>query len=274
MKGLKKVILLLSLLSVAAAAPKTHFDHQKFDRVLRKFVANGRVNYAGIKADHGLLQQYLDKLEAVNPRDFEKWSRAEKMAFWINAYNAITIEGIVRHYPIQYGGIIARLRFPRESIRQIDGFWDKVFVKVMGKDYSLNHIEHQILRAKYQDPRVHFALVCASLGCPTIRGTAYSADSLNLQLDQEASNFISNPDKVRLNRQRNILYLSSIFDWYSGDFEKFAEGTNEFDAYAKSLRGVVAFVTRYMRPSDRNYIMENKPAIRFLDYDWSLNEQK
>lgn len=265
---------MLALLSGVMAAPKTHFDHQVYNQFLKKFTSGGSVNYAGIKADPALLQQYLDQLEAVNPQEFEKWSRPEKMAFWINAYNAITIEGIVQNYPIKYGNIFNRVRFQQSSIRQIGGFWDKVFVKVMGKEYSLNHIEHKILRPKFQDPRVHFALVCASLGCPGLRGTAFTADSLNAQLDEETSKFVNDPAKVRLDRQRNILYISSMFDWYSGDFKKLAEGTDEFNTYVDSMRGVLEFVTRYRPAQDKEFILQNKPKIRFLEYDWSLNEQK
>ena len=159
MSKLTKIIFLLSLSMLTRSLETQNFDHVVFDNLLQKYVSNGLVDYRGLKDNRAQLTTYLERLEQVDPNEFNQWSKSAQMAFWINAYNAITIEGILRNYPIQWGGLIARSRFPQNSIRQISGFWNKVFVKVMGKDMTLNDIEHKILRKEFDDPRIHFAIV-------------------------------------------------------------------------------------------------------------------
>lgn len=250
------------------------FDHSLYDQVLKQYVHDGLVDYQGLKAHPEKLRAYLKQLETLSPEAYEQWSRADKIAFWINAYNAITIEGILRHYPIQYGGIIARIRFPQSSIRQIDGFWDTVFIKVMGRDITLNDIEHKILRGQFKEPRIHFVLVCASIGCPKLASYAFVGDSLEQQLERQARLFIRDPQKVSLDRQKKVLYLSSIFDWYGEDFQKYADEAAGLDRYSKRERGVVAFVLKYLTPADRAFVQKYQPEIEYLPYDWSLNELK
>ncbi|UCF64354.1 MAG: DUF547 domain-containing protein [bacterium] len=173
---------LLSFLSGTLPAQYS-FNHQPFDSLLQTYVnEQGLVEYKAIKEQHDLLGKYLDLLEKVDPLKFENWSKAEKLAFWINAYNAITIEGIIRHYPIDYGNLVSRVRFPKNSIRQIGGFWDHVFIKVMGRDITLNQIEHEILREKFKEPRIHAVLVCAAIGCPLLENRAFFPENWNLVL--------------------------------------------------------------------------------------------
>jgi len=170
--------------------------------------------------------------------------------------------------------LITRFRFQQNSIRQISGFWDKLFVKVMGKDLTLNDIEHKILRKEFDDPRIHFAIVCASIGCPVLESRAFFADDLEQRLEQTTRNFINNQDKVRLDKQENVLYLSSIFDWYKEDFPVSVDGKTKFDEYKDSEAGIIEFVIGYFPKADQQYIAQNQPKIKYLDYDWSLNEQK
>ncbi len=268
------LIFMTSLGIFSANLAAQNFDHAIFDELLQQYVADGLVDYQGLKKAHSSLASYLEQLERVNPTDFERWSKPEQMAFWINAYNAITIEGILRNYPIQWGSMIARARFPQNSIRQIGGFWDKVFVSVMGKDLTLNDIEHKILRQEFDDPRIHFVIVCASIGCPILESRAFFADDLNQRLDQATRNFITNPEKVRLDQQENALYLSAIFDWYRDDFPVSADGLEQFAKYGKADQGIIEFVTNFLVESDQKYIAQHQPKIKYLNYDWSLNEQK
>jgi hypothetical protein len=219
------------------------------------------------------MDTYLEQLETLDPRQFETWNEAEKIAFWINAYNAITIEGIVRNYPIKYGGMISRIRFPQNSIRQISGFWDTAFIKVMGKEITLNQIEHEILRKEFKDPRIHAVLVCAAKGCPLLENTAFLAYNLDERLNQANLNFINNPDKVKLDIDTNRLYLSSILDWYHEDFEVSKQKDESLEKYKSKYRGVVEFVLKYLPEEKREYIETNFPKLQFLDYDWTLNEQ-
>ncbi|MDZ7721411.1 MAG: DUF547 domain-containing protein [candidate division KSB1 bacterium] len=267
--------LLLLLLIVLSAVPSRSagpaFSHSAFDAVLQEHVQNGLVDYQALTQNRQRLKLYLKQIERVDADSFRQWDRAEQMALWINAYNAITIEGIVRHYPIDWGNLLSRARFPKSSIRQISGFWDKVFIPVMGRDLTLNDIEHNVLRKQYKDPRIHFVLVCASIGCPKLPNRAFTADQLNQQMDAATREFIQNPDKNRLDKQENILYLSSIFKWYKEDFPASA-GSGSLKVYGDE-RGVVEFAADYRSESDRKFIYEQQPKLKYLDYDWSLNDQ-
>jgi len=266
-------IFLFSFFITSSVFAQNSFDHQAFDSLLQLYVnEKGLVNYQAIKQER-LLTIYLKQLESLNPQEFESWDRAKKMAFWINAYNAITIEGIARNYPIKYGNLMARVRFPQNSIRQIGNFWDTVFIKVMGKEITLNQIEHEILRKEFADARIHAVLVCAALGCPLLENKAFFPHNLDERLDQANVNFINNPDKVKLDTEKNVLYLSSILDWYHDDFEVSQQNEEILHRYDSKYRGVIDFILTYLPQEKREYIEKNSPKLQFLDYDWTLNEQ-
>lgn len=248
------------------------FDHIGFDSLLSRHVTQGLVNYAALKTNPAVLADYLQSLSTLSEETFNSWTSDEQKAFWINAYNAVTLEGILRNYPIEYGGLVARARFPKSSIRQIRKFWDTGFIQIMGKDITLNEIEHEILRKQFNDPRIHFVLVCASLGCPLLEGCAFFAESLDERLHQASSTFINNPDKVRLDRKAGKLLLSSIFKWYAEDFDTSSETNSAFSDYSKTDRGVLAFVAGYLSAQDRTFLEKYRVKIDYLDYDWSLNE--
>lgn len=266
--GISIVVMLNGISTVAEP-----FDHTIFDTLLQKHVKNGLVNYRALKANREPLKKYLKQLEQVDPASFEKWTSDEQKAFWINAYNAITIEGILRNYPIQWGGIIARARFPQNSIRQISDFWETVFIKVMERNFTLNHIEHEILRKKFNDPRIHFVIVCASIGCPILENRSFFSNDLDQRLEKATYNFINNRDKVKLDNRNNTLYLSSIFDWYKEDFPALKNSFEGLKKYGKKERNIVAFVIKYLPEVDKKFIFDNQPKIKYLNYDWSLNEQ-
>ena len=142
------------------------------------------------------------------PREFEKGDKNEQLAFLINDYNGSTIFGITENYPIEYGGILSRIRFPKSSVRQIKDFWNTVYVKVMGKEITLDHIEHKIVRKKFDEPRIHFALVCASLGCPKLLDEAYLPESLDDQLETVTADFVNEVYYLDFNTTKSELYLS------------------------------------------------------------------
>jgi len=250
------------------------FDHTILDNLLQKNVKNGFVNYIALKADKSELIHYLYQLEQVDSSEFKNWSEHEQMAFWINAYNAITLQAILRNYPIQWGSFISRARFPKNSIRQINKVWDTVYTKVMGKEFSLNQIEHEILRKKFHDPRIHFAIVCASIGCPKLESRAFYANDLEQRLEQAARNFISNSKQVRLDKKENTFYLSSIFEWYKDDFKSSLKTQRTFKNYSKSERGIIDFIVNRLSKEDRKFVINNHPKIKYHKYDWTLNEQK
>jgi hypothetical protein len=270
---MQAIFQIAAIVIAGLATGHSQFDYSSYDEVLQRYVKDGLVDYAGIKSDNGALEDFLQQIRHIDATQFQTWPPDEQKAFWINAYNAITIEGIVRNYPIEPGGFLARKRFPNNSIRQIGDFWDTVFIRVMGDEITLDDIEHEILRKQFKDPRIHFVLVCAALGCPTLESSAFFPKDLEGRLDRAASDFISNPDKVRLNRKQNRLYLSSILKWYKEDFVCPAASQPLYDNYRKKDRGIVEFVTRYMPEADRRFIIEHHPKIKYLDYDWTLNEK-
>ena len=222
-----------------AAAPAAAFNHGTFDRLLKKYVdAQGRVNYKGFKSEEKAFNDYLAQLSKNPPTAAD--SKAEQMAFWINAYNAYTIRLILDNYPLK-------------SIKDIGEPWKKEFILIGGQKMSLDNIEHGILRKKFDDPRIHFALVCASISCPPLRPEAYSAARLNAQLDDQARDFLNNSGKNKITPAS--AQLSSYFDWYKDDWN--ANG-----------QSVVKWVNKYSKTK-----IDANTKIGFMDYNWNLNEQ-
>lgn len=228
-------------------------DHGKWDALLQRYVnEDGLVHYRYFKRDGwGELIAYLERMAAV---ELDKLAdKNEKLAYWINVYNALTVHGMLGFYPT--GSI-------KEHVSYVFGFhfWKDTKIEVGGKRYSLDAIEHQILR-KMGEPRIHFAIVCASLGCPRLWNHAYTGEGLGEQLDANARHFFSQRQNYRLDREPNKLHLSSIFKWFGEDF-----GAGD-DALRKTA-------ARYVSDEDGKYLLEKKPGIEFFDYDWRINEQK
>jgi hypothetical protein len=227
-------LLLLSAPSLSAQAPVSHAG---WDALLKKHVSpEGRVNYVGFRQDKAALQQYLDLLKNNPPA--ASASRNDKLAFWINAYNAFTVKLIVDNYPLK-------------SIRDLGEPWDRKFIQIGPQILSLNDIEHTIIRKQFEEPRIHFAVNCASRSCPELRNEAYSAARLSEQLDQQARRYLNNPAQNQL--QPSQAALSQLFSWYQGDFTKQGSLTDFINRYSKVK----------LLPS---------AAISYRDYDWSLNQ--
>lgn len=252
-----KLIVIVSILALGLAAlpsPAQGFDQSDklLDGVLHQYVKDARVDYAGLKAHPQELNRYLDQVAAVTESDFKQWNQKEQLAFLINAYNAYTLKLIVDHYPIA-------------SIKDIGRFWsgpwDQPIVHLFGKSITLNSLEQEI--RDYHEPRIHFALVCASIGCPPLRSEAYTANRLDEQLNDQAKRFMANRSKNRVDAANQTIYLSPIFKWYSEDFQKKAGSVLQF--------------IQPLWPKDERTELEATGAanfeIRYTDYDWSLNGQ-
>jgi len=213
---------------------------QDLDVLLKNHVLNGRVDYAALKADPAPLQKYLEHAGAVPESKFKSWDENRQLAFLINLYNASTLQLIVDHYPVK-------------SIKDIGswlkGPWDQPAVVLFGKTITLNELEHGVIRKQYNEPRVHMALVCAAKGCPILRSEAYTAEKLEEQLDDQSRRYLASPAGLVINRARGEARISSIFKWYGEDFPS-----------------VPAFVEKHSGQSLDGL------KIRYLDYDWSLNE--
>jgi uncharacterized membrane protein YdjX (TVP38/TMEM64 family) len=221
------------------------FDHRELEELLKAHVAaGGWVDYGGLAREAGKVDAYLAHLARA---PFEELGRDEKLALLINAYNAFTLRLILEYYPI-------------DSIRTIpaDKRWDDVRWRIGPHTWSLNQIEHEQVRPKFREPRVHFALVCAAVGCPPMRGEAYTAGRLEEQLDDQARYLHSHDRWFRLAADGKDVWLTSLYRWYRGDFEQVAGS-------------VVGFASRYA-PGLKSVLDSRKtPTIHWLDYDWSLN---
>lgn len=232
------------------AAPDPITIHAPWNALLHQYVgANGRVDYRGLMAERRTLEGYLRQLSKATPEVQATWSADEQAAFWINAYNAATVEIITRYYPIvsmKDIRIKSWLSSPKSP-------WEKSLLTVGGRSYSLNDIENQMLRQRYRDPRVHFALVCASVSCPNLLAEAYDGHRLDQQLDGQARRFINDPSKNQLTPGQ--VALSNVFDWYAADFG----GTEA---------AVLAYVNRYASTP-----LPVGTKIGHLPYNWNLNEQ-
>jgi hypothetical protein len=223
-------------------------SHQSWDDLLKKHVAsNGEVDYKGFQKDEIKLDAYL-KLLSDNAPNESTWSQSDQIAYWINAYNAFTVKLVLKYYPLES----IRDLGDKIQIPFVNTAWDIKFIKIGGAELDLNNIEHGILRAKFDEPRVHFALNCASYSCPILRNEAYTATSLDKQLQEQAALFINDATKNKMSA--NTPQLSSIFDWYGGDFKK--------------KTTLIAYLNQYSKVK-----IAANAKIMFLDYNWALNDK-
>ena len=229
----------------------TPFDHAHatFDRVLRTHVKDGLVDYTSIKNNPADLDTFLEDAAAVKESTYDTWSQNQQLAFLIDLYNAATIRLIIDNYPL-------------ESIKDIGnaivGAWQKPVVRLFGKRKTLDYLEHSLIREKFDDPRIHFALVCAAISCPPLRAEAFVPDKLDAQLDDQGRTFLADKTKNRLSPDTKTAHISKIFDWFRGDFTK--DGRSLLEALAP-----------WFSESDRQLIESEDLKIEFQKYDWSLN---
>ncbi len=230
-------------------------DHSAWSAILRQYVDDhGMVNYRGIvssKAAVSALDSYLKTLSTAGPQIPS--TRGGKLAFWINAYNAVTVRGIVREYPTSS---------IRNHTAKIFGYniWKDLQLYVGGRPYSLDQIEHEILR-KMDEPRIHFAIVCASVGCPRLLNEAYLPEQLEQQLDNNARDFFARSRNFRYDQPNQRFYLSSLLSWFGRDF-----GSNR----QRQLRRIARWLPT---EAARQAALRQAVSVTFLDYDWSLNDQ-
>lgn len=231
----------------------------------------GLVDYAALKKNPAKLDAYLKALAGLNANTVAEWSEPDRLALYLNAYNAITLKSIANNYPID-AGFFASFVYPKNSIRQIDGVWDETKWTVAGKAMTLDHIEHEILRKGYNEPRIHMALVCAALGCPPLRNEPYTGDRLDKQLDDQSRRFLASASNFRIERDKKTVYVSSIFKWFGEDFVK-THSRDTPRGLGATERAIVGFTLRYVDEVDAKFLRAGGYELEYLSYDWSLNEQ-
>ncbi|WP_025742415.1 DUF547 domain-containing protein [Aquimarina pacifica] len=236
--NIKNTITLFILISTfGTIEAQNTFDHSVWDQALVLNVSpDGRVNYTGFMRDSSQLYLYFSQLSENPPK--ENWTKQEKLAYWINAYNAYTIKLIIDSYPLK-------------SIKDLDKPWDKKFFKIDGEWYSLNDLEHKILR-KFGDPRIHFAINCASVSCPVVWNKAYTGDNLDQALEEQTRKFINDPTRNYITEK--VVSVSQIFSWFKKDFK--INGGN-----------VVDFINNYATVK-----ITNQSSKGYKEYNWMLNE--
>lgn len=218
-------------------------SHKTWTALLQKHVADdGNVNYKGFITDKQILTVYLNGLSDAAPGNH--WTEAEQLAYWINVYNAFTIKLIIDNYPLE------SIKDISKGLPMINSPWDIKFFKIGGIPIDLNTVEHEILRKQFNEPRIHFAINCASISCPKLRNEAFEADILETQLEDQTRGFIHNPNKNKISASETS--LSKIFSWFESDFK------------------VVGGFQNLLKLHQKDYNPKN--SIRYLDYDWNLNE--
>lgn len=235
------------------------FDHSAWNRVLQAYVNQiGEVDYAALKKQRTELDSYLRLLGEASPDNRPALfpSRAHELAYWLNAYNAFVIREVVDNYPTR-------------SVRDLGarfGFFRRKAHVAGGVKMSLLHLENDIIRKKYGEPRIHFGLVCASLSCPMLAQAAFTAENLEGQLERLASKFINERRNLTIHAAANEVTLSEIFKWYKEDFEAPA-------APGRARQTVIDYLRRYADAPRRQALDGLKnPRIKYYDYDWSINE--
>ena len=268
---IKQIVTILSLWLLTTTAAWSQFDHSHaaWSALLKKHVVlvdggkASQMRYAEITKDRAALKTYLETLAKVSEADFKGWNKNQQLAFLINAYNANMVEKILLRYPNiksvwDYGKLIG------------NPFKDKFF-KLFGRDFALDNIEHDTIRAKgvYDDPRIHMAVNCASIGCPMLREEAFIADKLDAQLEEQVTRFVSDKSRNRYSATGNALEVSEIFKWYSVDFTSGLKGIKSREQFFAKYANLLSDNAEHQK-----IIRDGKAEIRHLDYDWGLNDAK
>jgi hypothetical protein len=239
---------------VAAADP---FDHTVFDRVLRAYVnESGQVNYTALKANRSELDAYVDALGKISPPSHPGSfsGREEKLAYWINAYNALVLRGVIDAYPVK----------SVKDIKYFSGFFNRTWFNVGGESYTLNNIEHDILRAEFDEPRIHAAINCASVGCPRLEASAFFAEGIEAKLDAVIARFLNESRNVTIDATNKTVTLSKILGWFGSDFIGWYN-----TKFGVADAGVLDYVALYIKEG-----FETTWEVRYHSYDWSLNDQE
>jgi hypothetical protein len=262
------VLMLACIVSGSALAQFDH-THAGWTQLLKKHVVlidagkASQVRYGGFQQDRAALKSYIDSLAKVGQDEYNGWNKPQQLAFLINAYNANTVELILTRYP--------NIKSIWDFGKVFNNPFKQKFIRLLGREMHLDDIEHGMIRADgvFNDPRIHFAVNCASVGCPMLREEAYVGERIERQLEEQTIRFISDRSRNRFNADTRTLEVTKLFDsspWYGGDFRRGWKGFNSLEAFLGKYAAQLAD-----RPEDQQLVRDGKASIRHLEYDWALN---
>ena len=242
--------------------------HRPYDQFLDLYVRDGLVYYGAVRSERGRLDRYVASLN-VAPATYSGWSRDQQMAFWVNAYNAFVLQTVANHYPIR--GKSAG--YPASSIRQIPGAFDRIKHRAAGRSLTLDEIEKTVL-PEFNEPRLYLALGRGAVGSGRLRSEAYSGAFMERQLEAVAADSLRRKEIIRLDRDGNTLSLSPIFSWREAEFSaKYDPGaTGPYAERSRIERAMIAFITPYLLPLEKELVRANAFKVVFHDFDWRLND--
>lgn len=255
-----------------ASASGVHEElYAGWDSALHKYVnSKGEVNYRGWKNDRAGLDSFFKSAGNISSAQCAQMSRDEKLALWINIYNAFTVKLVLDHYPIGRTGFNL---YPSSSIRQIDGVWDRYRVSVCGRNVTLSEIENKVLRSEFGEPLIHFAINCASRSCPRLMNRAYTGGGIGKELEESAGDFVADSSRNKFDVSNHKVEISRIFDWFGDDFKGRYSGKAQVGRSAKDS-AVINFLLAHTQDRPIKEVLEsNKFSLGYLPYDWSLNEE-
>jgi len=258
----------------AETTPKVSFN-DKYAVLLNDFVDDkGMVNYKTLKRKKTQLKQLLDELHDLDPHKYNSWSKEDKIALWINAYNIQMLKIIIGNYPIKSSRIL-RLFWPPNSIRHIRGIWDEYKFIVMDEEFTLAEIQQRFFREKFDEPRVFLAISQVSLSSPPLHNEPYYGHKLYKQLDDQTKRFLSCRDGLRIDTQQQVVYLSAIFQptWFGKEFISKYGTDKKFKDQQPAVRAVLNFITNYISERDVHFLEIENYSVKYIAYDWRLNEQ-
>jgi hypothetical protein len=234
--------------------------YANYAAVLQEYVQGELVDYSSLASHREGLDLFIAELAGLSSQEYSTMNRHQQMALWINAYNGITLRSIIDHYPVK-------------SIKDIDGVWNEKEWDVAGRKVTLNGIENDILRPQYQDPRIHFALNCASIGCPPLPGQPFLPSELEQQLDQVAASFVNNPTRTRFDADKALIHTSELFTWFEEDFITGSQPTEKDQHLSQIDNAVLGFLRTYADEELTGKLDSvEKWSLVYESWDWSLND--
>jgi hypothetical protein len=241
--------------------------------ILGTYVNNeGLVDYKTLRRKRIELISVLTEFASLDPNSYARWSKADKLAFWINAYNMCTLKGVVDNYPIQPSRFKIFF-YPPNSVMQISQFWEKADYTIMGENYSLHEIENKIIRGQFNEPRVCVALSYASLGCAPLRREPYYGRDLDKQLDDQARIFLATDRGMKIDRDARVVYLAAVFQWYENEFFLKYPPINAFGDQDATVGAILTYISGQISKKDSDWLLRKMFTVTYLKYNWVLNEQ-